>query len=603
MPEPEKPVLEERVARLERLVEALIHRGRTEQRGPEASAPSRPVGVESGAGEGSQETGQRPSQRPGQGPSQRPSQAPSHAPRPDSVAARPPSSAEQIRSPSLAGQSERWLGRIGIGFVVLAMALLLKLSFDRGWITPALRLVAGLGAGSVLLFFGLRLEEARKRLAQALLGGSIAIFYLVGFAGLQLYELLPFWVALLVMTATTVLSIVLSVRQDSPLLGVFGVVGGLATPFLLESGSDNVSALAVYVSVVLLGGGAVQLYRGWVSLLGTLLVGGTIVLALVVFAADGAPVVVPTLAIAVFWLVAAASPLLRPVVASLPQPDRPLQSALWGSRAAVTWATLATVVLLSVHLSFEVREVGLLLFLFGLMTGTAAYRTRGVSLAQWPSAELSALCVAFGLWFVADDPAAILLVVAETLVLFTLVARGAPSSLRIIGHVLAGVVAWAFLYYAANAPLDGFLGLREDAFVRLAVLGIFVGCSMSVEKDHAPVYKAAAYIGLLAWVLSEFGPKPYGAQLVSIAWSVQGAITLVASVRKRSQPLQLVGLATLGLVAGKLLLFDLSQLEPVWRILMFLGFGAGLLGLAYLVNRPPDSEQSVQREPREESSP
>ena len=237
------------------------------------------------------------------------------------------------------------------------------------------------------------------------------------------------------------------------------------------------------------------------------------------------------------------------------------------------------------------------------MTGTAAYRTRGVSLAQWPSAELSALCVAFGLWFVADDPAAILLVVAETLILFTLVARGAPSSLRIIGHVLAGVVAWAFLYYAANAPLDGFLGLREDAFVRLAVLGIFVGCSMSVEKDHAPVYKAAAYIGLLAWVLSEFGPKPYGAQLVSIAWSVQGAITLVASVRKRSQPLQLVGLATLGLVAGKLLLFDLSQLEPVWRILMFLGFGAGLLGLAYLVNRPPDSEQSVQREPREESSP
>ena len=211
MPEPEKPVLEERVARLERLVEALIHRGRTEQRGPEASAPSRPVGVESRAGEGSQEPGQRPSQEPGQGPSQ--------APRPDSVAARPPSGAGQIGSPSLAGQSERWLGRIGIGFVVLAMALLLKLSFDRGWITPALRLVAGLGAGSVLLFFGLRLEEARKRLAPALLGGSIAIFYLVGFAGLQLYELLPFWVALLVMTATTVLSIVLSICHSETIEG------------------------------------------------------------------------------------------------------------------------------------------------------------------------------------------------------------------------------------------------------------------------------------------------------------------------------------------------------------------------------------------------
>ena len=117
------------------------------------------------------------------------------------------------------------MGRIVIGFVILAMALLLQLGFVRGWITPALRLVAGLGVGTVLMAFGLRLEPARRRLAQALLGGSIAIFYLVGFAGFQLYELLPFWVALSLMTTTTVLSIVLSERQDSPVLAVIGVSG------------------------------------------------------------------------------------------------------------------------------------------------------------------------------------------------------------------------------------------------------------------------------------------------------------------------------------------------------------------------------------------
>ncbi|MAW73955.1 MAG: hypothetical protein CME11_06855, partial [Gemmatimonadetes bacterium] len=186
------------------------------------------------------------------------------------------------------------------------------------------------------------------------------------------------------------------------------------------------------------------------------------------------------------------------------------------------------------------------------------------------------------------------LIAAEAFILFALVGRGGPASLRTIGHVLAAVVAWVFLYYAANAPLDGFLGLREDAFARLGVVGVFVGCSMLVEKNLAPRYRAAAYVGLLVWVLSEWGPKPYGAQLVSIAWSLQGATALVASVRNRSQPLQLVGLATLGLVAGKLLLFDLSQLDPVWRILMFFGFGASLLGLAYLVNLPGDSEKAVQ---------
>ena len=568
MSDPEKPDLEERVVRLERLVEALLHRGRSEQHRPETRAPSR-----SGGGEGSPQAGEG---------------------RPRAEEGSPRSSTEQTRSPSLAGQSERWLGAIGIGFVVLAAALLLKLSFDRGWITPELRLVAGFGAGTVLLVLGLRLEQARRRLAQVLLGGSIALFYLVGFAGFQLYGLLPFWVALPLMTGTTVLSFVLSVRQDSPPLAVIGISGGLATPFLLETWSANMNALAVYASLVLLGGGAVQLYRGWVLLLGALLVGGTIVLSMVVFGADGAVVVLPGLAIAVFWLVGAASPLLRPVLGALPSPDRPPGSALWDSRAALSFGTLVTVLLLSAHLSLEGREVGWVLFFFALVTGAVAYRTRGVSLTQWPSAEISALCAAFGLWFVTDDPAAILLIAAESFILFALVGRGGPISLRAIGHVLAAVVAWAFLYYAANAPLDGFLGLREDAFARLGMVGVFVGCSMLVEKNLAPGYKAAAYVGLLVWVLSEWGPKPYGAQLVSIAWSLQGATALVASVRNRSQPLQLVGLATLGLVAGKLLLFDLSQLDPVWRILMFFGFGASLLGLAYLVNLPGDSEKAVQ---------
>ncbi len=562
MPEPEKPDLEERVARLERLVETLQHGARSERHRPEPEAPSRPQGVKPRAREWSRE------------------------PTLDSVFAGVPPGAEEIRSPSLAGQSERWLGRIGIGFVVLAMAFLLRLSFDRGWITPPLRLVAGLGAGTVLLAVGLSLEQARRKLAQALLGGAIAIFYLVGFAGFQLYELIPFWVALSLMTTTTVLSIVLSERQDSPLLAVIGVSGGLATPFLLDTGSGNVSALAVYASLVLSGGGAVQLYRGWGSLLGTLLVGGIIVLSLVVFGADGAVVLVPGLAVVVFWLVCAASPLLRPVMTSLPPRDRPDKSALWDSRAAVSWATAATVILLSVHLSLEGREVGLLLFFFGLVTGVAAYRTRGVPLSQWPSAEISALCVAVGLLFVADDSAVLLLVLTESLILFALAARGAPPSLRMIGHALAAVVAVAFLSYAANAPLDGFLGLREGAFTRLGVLGLLVVGSMWVEEDAAPAYKGAAYVGLLVWFLSELGPRAYGAPLVSIAWSLQGATALVVALRNRSQPLQVAGLATLGLVAAKLLLFDLSQLDPVWRILLFMGFGAGLLGLAYLVNRP-----------------
>jgi hypothetical protein len=192
---------------------------------------------------------------------------------------------------------------------------------------------------------------------------------------------------------------------------------------------------------------------------------------------------------------------------------------------------------------------------------------------------------------VASDSTIFLLLLIQAAVLILLVSRGAPPGLGVIGHVLAVIAAVGFISFAGSAGLGGFLGLREGAMVRLAMLPILVLISSRVGTEIAPRYRGAAYLGLLVWFLSEFASKSYGAQMVSIAWGLQGATALVMSTRSGSQSLQLVGLATLGLVAAKLLLFDLAQLDPGWRILMFFGFGVVLLGLAYLVNRPGRGEE------------
>jgi uncharacterized membrane protein len=470
--------------------------------------------------------------------------------------------------------------------VILAMAFLLKLSFDRGWITPAVRLAGGFATGGVLLVLGLRLERTRRRLAQILLGGSIAIFYLVGFAGFQLYELLPFPVALALMSSTTVLAIVLSEPQDSPLLAVIGVSGGLATPFLLETGSGNVAGLSFYAALVLLGAGAVQLHRGWASVLGTAALGGAIVLALAASGAAGRVVVAPSVALAVYALVCVASPLARPLLRPDAPPRRRPGWDLWMIRLATTFGTAVTISLLAVVLSLSARETGGLLLLVGLAAAAASHRARGVRLTEWPAAELAALSLAFGLWLVVGDPRAMLPVAAEAAVLLALAARGAPGSLRPLAHALSAAVMIAFLVQAGDAPLDGFLGLRAGATIRLGVLAMLIVDATLAGDDAAPLYRAAAYVGLLVWFLSELGPRANGAALVSIAWALQGAVALVVSIRSRSQTLQLAGLATLGLVAGKLLLVDLARLDAVWRILLFFGFGVALLGLAWLVNRP-----------------
>jgi uncharacterized membrane protein len=249
MSPPEQSGLEDRVARLERLVEELLA-----QRKPDAERPT-PVDA--------------PSPKPAPGSSrahERPRPAES-VPRP--VAPSPPRlSAEE---------GEKWLGRVGVGFVILAFAFLLKLSFDRGWITPALRLGAGFLTGVALIAAGLRLEGQRRRLAQALLGGGVALLYLVGFAGSQLYELLPLWVALSLMSTTTILAIAVSERQESPALSIIGVAGGLATPFLLDMAAAHPGGIAVYASLVLLGAAPVQFLKGWPELLVTMALGGALV--------------------------------------------------------------------------------------------------------------------------------------------------------------------------------------------------------------------------------------------------------------------------------------------------------------------------------------
>ncbi len=567
MSDGERPTLEARLARLERLVEGLTSTKPT---------PGSPGGTEtpSRAGES----------RPTRSPKER-------GPGPDSVSGPGPWGAGWRERISVTGQSERWLGPIGVGFVVLATAFLLKLSFDRGWITPGLRLGAGFGAGGLFLFLGWRLGPTRRVLEQALSGGAIALFYLTGFAGFQLYQLLPFWVAFSLMTATTVLSILLSERQDSPILAMIGVAGGLATPFLLDTGSGDVNALAIYASVVLLGGGAVQLHRGWVPLLGTLVVGGSSVAAVVAWGAGSDMTLFPTLALVTFWLVGGFFPILGPMVnpEAYRTRDRPLD--LWSTRTALGWTTLAAAVLLGVVFDLEERGVAWILFTFGALTGASSYWFRRIQSSHWSSAEIAAGCLALGWALVASDSTIFLLLLIQAAVLILLVSRGAPPGLGVIGHVLAVIAAVGFISFAGSAGLGGFLGLREGAMVRLAMLPILVLISSRVGTEIAPRYRGAAYLGLLVWFLSEFASKSYGAQMVSIAWGLQGATALVMSTRSGSQSLQLVGLATLGLVAAKLLLFDLAQLDPGWRILMFFGFGVVLLGLAYLVNRPGRGEE------------
>ena len=56
---------------------------------------------------------------------------------------------------------------------------------------------------------------------------------------------------------------------------------------------------------------------------------------------------------------------------------------------------------------------------------------------------------------------------------------------------------------------------------------------------------------------------------------------LVAGVQRRHGGAQKLALFTLAGTAAKLLLVDMARVDAFWRILLFMGFGAGFLALSW----------------------
>lgn len=72
---------------------------------------------------------------------------------------------------------------------------------------------------------------------------------------------------------------------------------------------------------------------------------------------------------------------------------------------------------------------------------------------------------------------------------------------------------------------------------------------------------------------------------VSAVWILIGIALLVVGVRISSRPARYAALAMMGLAAGKVFLFDVGELEDLWRVASFLGLGASLLILAGVYRR------------------
>jgi uncharacterized membrane protein len=152
-----------------------------------------------------------------------------------------------------------WIGSIALA---LAGAFLVKYSFDKGLFSPTVRVAFGVMFGVGLLGAGEWMRRSSERVAQGLSAAGVAVLYSCFLAGVHLYRLIPPGVGFGLMALTTVVAVVLSLRQGI-MVALIGMIGGFLTPYLVRSGEGGIRGLFAYLLLLQVGLLVVSRRRGW----------------------------------------------------------------------------------------------------------------------------------------------------------------------------------------------------------------------------------------------------------------------------------------------------------------------------------------------------
>ncbi len=157
----------------------------------------------------------------------------------------------------------RWLGKIGVVAIVLGVSFFLKWAFDNNLIGPMGRVILGIIAGAGMVGIGQFLRNKYLVYSDIVSGGGIAVLYLTIFASFAFYHFIGNGVAMALMFFVTALSVTLSVVGGTIHLAVLGILGGMLTPFLIQSGENNLVSLMGYLVLLDVGVLGVAIFKKW----------------------------------------------------------------------------------------------------------------------------------------------------------------------------------------------------------------------------------------------------------------------------------------------------------------------------------------------------
>jgi uncharacterized membrane protein len=155
------------------------------------------------------------------------------------------------------------LVRVGVIVLFFGVAFLLRYMAEHSHISIEVRLTGVALASIALIVFGWRLRKTRGGYALALQGGGVGILYLIIFAALRLYSILPATIAFPLLALIATLSAILAILQNSMSFALLGVTGGFLAPVLASTGQGSHVVLFSYYAVLNAGIMAIAWFKAW----------------------------------------------------------------------------------------------------------------------------------------------------------------------------------------------------------------------------------------------------------------------------------------------------------------------------------------------------
>ena len=520
-------------------------------------------------------------------------------------------------------QGGNWLNRVGISLLFIAVILAFSYSLDQPWFTQDLKIGFGLVIGISSLIFGMTSYSNRPRVGQGLVGVGVAILYATGFTAFQIYELIPYGPAFTGFVLVTIFSFLLAVARNDTPLAVIGTLGGLATPFLLYEEGGTAVRLVSYTSIILAGSCIIYWFKGWRSLLIISSIGSWLVLLVEMLPKLGGTETIQTtdqviLQIAIFinlglfWVM----PVIRGMKRAAnpdkyPAPPPVKIVGYFFNHPALPLSV--TTPLLAIVYSMLVWDISNTLWGW-IMLETAAILgfiylfIRGKKLnhlAQVQGFTASILLVT-SIFLIFDDYALLVALGAAASLIRIISRTMSDRLLSMVSHALFVYLGgWLFFRFFQESG-NGIPIANLEAISELAVIGLMVALAPIMKKRNTlRIYLFAAHVLFLGWLHHELNDLTNGEAIVSALWGTYAALMMIYGIRKNRKMVLNLALGTIAVVVIKLLVVDMSEVNALIRVLLFLGFGIVLTALSYIMPNflkpeqeedPPHLEETEEKE-------